>query len=48
MAKRMLVLAPHPEDEILGVCGTMTRFAWAGGEMIVLTVAAEMPPSTLR
>ncbi|MCO6047415.1 PIG-L family deacetylase [Aeoliella sp. ICT_H6.2] len=41
---RMLVIAPHPDDEILGVGGTMARFTAAGGELTVLTVAAHMPP----
>lgn len=41
---RMLVIAPHPDDEILGVGGTMIRFARSGGELTVLTVAAHMPP----
>ncbi|HAC64474.1 MAG TPA: PIG-L family deacetylase [Cyanothece sp. UBA12306] len=41
---RMLVIAPHPDDEILGVGGTMSRFASKGGEVTVLTVAAHMPP----
>jgi N-acetylglucosamine malate deacetylase 1 len=41
---RMLVIAPHPDDEILGVGGTMTRFAQAGGSLTILTVAAHMPP----
>ena len=43
-ARRMLVIAPHPDDEVLGVGGTMGRFARAGGEVTVLTVAAHMPP----
>jgi len=41
---RMLVIAPHPDDEILGVGGTMTRFTRQGGELSILTVAAHMPP----
>ena len=41
---RLLVVAPHPDDEVLGVGGTMARFARAGGEVTVLTVAAHMPP----
>jgi len=41
---RMLVIAPHPDDEVLGVGGTMARFARTGGEVTVLTVAAHMPP----
>ncbi len=42
--KRMLVIAPHPDDEILGLGGTMARFAQAGGKVFILTVAAHMPP----
>lgn len=41
---RMLVIAPHPDDEILGVGGTMARFSRAGGKLTILTVAAHMPP----
>lgn len=41
---QMLVVAPHPDDEILGVGGTMARFVRAGGEVTVLTVSAHMPP----
>lgn len=43
-ASRMLVIAPHPDDEILGTGGTMAGFARAGGDVTVLTVAAHMPP----
>lgn len=41
---RMLVVAPHPDDEVLGAGGTINRFAAAGGEVTILTVAAHMPP----
>jgi N-acetylglucosamine malate deacetylase 1 len=41
---RMLIVAPHPDDSILGSGGTMARFVAAGGEVTVLTVAAHMPP----
>lgn len=41
---RMLVIAPHPDDEMLGVGGTMARFTRAGGHLTILTVAAHMPP----
>lgn len=41
---RMLVIAPHPDDEVLGTGGTITRFAEVGGEVWIVTVAAHMPP----
>lgn len=41
---RMLVIAPHPDDEILGAGGTMAQFSQAGGHLTILTVAAHMPP----
>lgn len=40
----MLMIAPHPDDEILGAGGTMARFTQAGGNLTILTVAAHMPP----
>ncbi|HTT36575.1 MAG TPA: PIG-L deacetylase family protein [Burkholderiales bacterium] len=43
-ARRLLVIAPHPDDDVLGAGGVMARFARAGGEVTVLTVAAHMPP----
>ena len=41
---RLLVVAPHPDDEVLGTGGTVARFAANGGEATILTVAAHMPP----
>ncbi len=43
-AKNVLVVAPHPDDETLGVGGTIRRFADGGCRVSVLTVAAHMPP----
>src|SRR5437764_8228220 len=44
MTTRMLVIAPHPDDEVLGAGGSIARVAEAGGQVHVLTVAAHMPP----
>lgn len=41
---KMLVVAPHPDDSILGAGGTMVRFIKNGGEVTVLTIAAHRPP----
>lgn len=41
---KMLVIAPHPDDSILGVGGTMSRFIKEGGEVEVLTLASQKPP----
>jgi N-acetylglucosamine malate deacetylase 1 len=42
--KNALVIAPHPDDETLGVGGTIRRMADAGWSVTVLTVTAHMPP----
>ena len=42
--KQLLVIAPHPDDEILGVGGTMAKMASAGYKVAVLTVAGHRPP----
>lgn len=42
--KRLLVIAPHPDDEILGVGGTMAKYVKAGVGVTVLTVAGHRPP----
>lgn len=42
--KKVLVIAPHPDDETLGAGGTIRKFASAGCDVTVLTVAAHMPP----
>lgn len=41
---RLLVIAPHPDDEILGTGGTIARFANCGGDVTIGTIAAHMPP----
>jgi N-acetylglucosamine malate deacetylase 1 len=41
---RALVLAPHPDDEVLGCGGTMARIAAAGGHVEVAVVTRVRPP----
>ncbi|WP_426170234.1 PIG-L deacetylase family protein [Sandarakinorhabdus sp. DWP1-3-1] len=42
--QRVLVIAPHPDDEILGVGGTMARLAAAGRDVEVAIVTRGAPP----
>lgn len=43
-AKRIAVVAPHPDDEILGCGGTMARAAQAGANVHVVVVTRGQPP----
>ncbi|HYO18115.1 MAG TPA: PIG-L deacetylase family protein [Dermatophilaceae bacterium] len=38
--QRLLVVAPHPDDEVLGCAGTMARVKALGGEVFVLMLTA--------
>jgi LmbE family N-acetylglucosaminyl deacetylase len=40
----VLVVAPHPDDEVLGVGGTMARLSAAGEDVFVVIVTRGMPP----
>ena len=42
--KRVLVVAPHPDDETLGVGGTIAKYSAKGDEVFVLTVSGHLPP----
>lgn len=42
--RRMVVIAPHPDDETLGAGGTIARFAAEGVEVSVLVVSGHLPP----
>jgi LmbE family N-acetylglucosaminyl deacetylase len=44
MPEPVLVIAPHPDDEILGVGGTIAKYAAGGSDVTVLTVSGHMPP----
>lgn len=42
--KRLVVIAPHPDDETLGAGGTIARMAAEGTEVSVLIVSGHLPP----
>lgn len=44
MSRRVLVVAPHPDDETLGAGGTIAKHAAAGDRVTVLTIAGHLPP----
>jgi LmbE family N-acetylglucosaminyl deacetylase len=44
LPKRLVVIAPHPDDETLGAGGTIARFAAEGVEVSVLIVSGHLPP----
>jgi N-acetylglucosamine malate deacetylase 1 len=43
MAKKFLVIAPHPDDEVLGCGGIMKKYSDAGHEVYVLIVTRGTP-----
>ena len=42
--KRVLVVAPHPDDETLGVGGTIAKYSAQGAEVFVLMISGHLPP----
>jgi LmbE family N-acetylglucosaminyl deacetylase len=44
MKKRILVVAPHPDDETLGAGGTIAKFVEQGHDVSVLVVSGHLPP----
>lgn len=44
MLKRVLIVAPHPDDETLGVGGTAAKFVSLGHQVTVLVVSGHLPP----
>ena len=44
MNKRVLVVAPHPDDETLGLGGTISKYIAQGDEVFVLIVSGHLPP----
>jgi LmbE family N-acetylglucosaminyl deacetylase len=43
-SRRVLVIAPHPDDEVLGAGGTIARLSDAGAEVVVGIVTKGAPP----
>ena len=44
MSKRILIVAPHPDDETLGAGGTIAKYVNQGFHVTVLTVSGHLPP----
>ena len=42
--KRILIVSPHPDDETLGVGGTIAKYSNKGHEVNVLTISGHLPP----
>lgn len=42
--KRILVIAPHPDDETLGAGGAIAKFSSNGHEVHVLMISGHLPP----
>jgi LmbE family N-acetylglucosaminyl deacetylase len=42
--KRVLIVAPHPDDETLGAGGTAAKFVSEGHDVSVLIVSGHLPP----
>ena len=41
---RILVISPHPDDETLGMGGTIAKLIKSGSEIFILTVSGHLPP----
>ena len=42
--EKIVVFAPHPDDETLGMGGTIAKMSKAGHDVTVVTVSAHSPP----
>ena len=42
--KRILIVSPHPDDETLGVGGSISKFITQGHDVMILTVSGHLPP----
>lgn len=46
--KRVLIVAPHPDDETLGAGGAIAKFIDKGYEVFVLIISGHLPPLYTR
>ena len=44
MAKRILIISPHPDDETIALGGSIAKMVNLGSEVYILTVAGHLPP----
>lgn len=44
LGKRIMIIAPHPDDETLGVGGTIAKYSKNGADVFVLIVSGHLPP----
>ena len=44
LSKKYLIIAPHPDDEILGCGGTINKIIKNKGQVAILTICNHMPP----
>ena len=42
--KRVMIVAPHPDDETLGVGGTIAKYSAQGADIFVIIVSGHLPP----
>ena len=42
--QKIVVISPHPDDETLGLGGSLLRFAENGAEISILVVSGHLPP----
>ena len=46
--KKVLVFAPHNDDEVLGVGGTIAKYAKEGNEVFIVEVTSGVQSETLK
>lgn len=44
MNKRVLIISPHPDDETLGLGGSIAKFISEGNDVFILTISGHLPP----